>query len=300
MKSLARTLAFALAIATFTPVFAAQNAPSDADSKNSPYQVTPVPAVSSAETYKTRMVPPSVNLTPFQLEPSGSNTARMVVFRSESDMTQADRDLAASAQPAIRADAALAGVEFDRGNWSYQQLECQALPGHLFLLYKGDNGTGDVSLLSAAIPRTGHGHVRLIPIQRRGFSLYSPAPVNAVTIGAFNRLRAGEHTTKQADWLATALCYAALTGAHPDTSPIQEKSSDASLTLSFPPTLEVGGDGESTVHFVDSAPAKPTQWALTFDSKGKLLKVTISAVALYAIKPVPPAPPQQTSTRDTR
>ena len=80
------------------------------------------------------------------------------MFRSESDMTQADRDLAASAQPAIRADAALAGVEFDRGNWSYQQLECQALPGHLFLLYKGDNGTGDVSLLSAAIPRTGHGH----------------------------------------------------------------------------------------------------------------------------------------------
>ena len=246
------------------------------------------------------MVPPLVDLTPFPLEPPDSKTFKPIAFRPENEMSQADRDLAASAQPAIRADAALAGVEFDRGNWSYQQLECQALPGHLFLLYKGDNGTGDVSLLSAAIPRTGHGHVRIIPIQRRGFSLYSPAPVNVLTIAAFNRLRAGEHTTKQADWLATALCYAALTGAHPDTSAIQEKSSDASLTLSFPPTLEVGGDGESTVHFVDSAPAKPTQWALTFDSKGKLLKVTISAVALFAIKPIPPAPPQQTSTRDTR
>lgn len=293
-------LATAWVIAVLAAATAAQKASSSADSAESRYKTVPVPADSSGEAYKTRTIAPPVILPAFPIEPSGTNAGKMVEFRTEDEMTQEDRALAAKAQPAIHEDALFAGVDFDKGKWTYQQFQCQALPDHLFLLYRGDNGTGDVSLFSAALPRDGRGHVRVIPIERRGFSLYSPAPVNPLTIAAFNRIRASESASKEADWLATALCYAALTGAHPDTSAIQEKSASGSLSLSFPPTLEVGVDGGSTVRFVDSAAAKPTRWSLTFDAKGKLLRVTISPFALYPIKAVPALAEQKTTAQDPK
>ena len=145
------------------------------------------------------------------------------------------------------------------------------------------------------------GRVRIIPIQRRGYSLFSPAPVNALAIAAFNRIRADEPATKAADWLSTALCYAALTGGHPDASPLAKNPADANLGLSFPPTIEVQGDGGATVRFVDAAAVpQPMQWALTFNSTGKLLKVTHSATPLYAVKLVPPMSDQQPATQTSK
>lgn len=261
-----------------------------------PYAVTPTPAVSSGAAYKTRQVPSVQNIAPFQVEAQSPSPGSLIDFRAEDLMTQQDRELAERAQESMHANASLAGIEFGEGKWTYQQLTCQALPGHLFLLYRGDRGAGDVTLFSAAISRTGNGQVRIIPIQRRGFSPFSPAPVNALTIAAFNRIRSTEAASQNADWLATALCYAALTGAHPETSPIQEKPADPGLVLSFPPTLEVGNDGESTVRFVDVAsPHRPMGWALTFNGKGQLLRVTNSALPAYPVKLVPELPAQQSS-----
>ena len=210
---------------------------------------------------------------------------RAVLYLSESQMTEMDRNLETSAEPSILERATMAGIEFDKGNWSYEQLACQALPGYVFLLFQENNGAGDRSFFSAAIPRNGEGRVRIIPIQRRGYSLFSPAPVNALAIATFNHLRADEPARKPADWLSTALCYAALTGGHPDTSPLAKKSADANLGLSFPPTIEVESDGGAIIRFVDASTARqPMQWALTFSSTGKLLKVARSATPLYAVK----------------
>ena len=294
MKRLAGTLALALASCSIS--FAAQAAQSKPDAVNSPYAVTPVPEVSSGASYKSRPVPSPLNLSPFQSETPQSSSTELIEFRSQNQMTQPDRNLADGAQASIREAATLASIEFGQGKWTYQQLACQALPGHLFLLYKGENGADDISLFSAAIARAGNGHVRIIPIQRRGFSLFSPAPVNALTIAAFNRIRSSEPGNQNADWLATALCYAALTGAHPETAPAPDKSPDTGLSLSFPPTLEVGNYGESTVRFVDLAsPRQPKEWALTFNAKGLLTKVTNSAVPTYVVKPIPAFPAQQST-----
>lgn len=289
-------LAAALALVSCTLDSRAQDAPASPGASHAPYAVTRVPAVSSGDSYKSVQVPPVRNLIPFSVDPKQSPNAKLIEFLAESEMTQPDRDLAASAQASIREDSAIAGIEFGEGKWTYEQLVCQALPGHLFLLYKGDNGTGDVTIFSAAISRVGNGHVRVIPVQRRGFSLFSPAPVNPLTIAAFNRIRMTEPANPDADWLAVALCYAALTGDHPQTSPTQDKSPALGLTLSFPPTLEVGVDGESTVRFVDgSGPRQPMEWALTFNGKGQLLKVIDSAVPAYPVKLVPQLPAQPTS-----
>ncbi len=289
-------LAAALALVSCTLGSRAQDAQASAGASHAPYAVTPIPAASSGASYKSLQVPPSTNLTPFTLDPQQSPNAKLIEFLAENEMTQPDRDLAASAQASIRNDAALAGIEFGAGKWAHKQLVCQALPGHLFLLYRGDNGAGDVTIFSAAISRAGNGHVRIIPVQRRGFSLFSPAPVNPLTIAAFNRIRMSEPANPDADWLAVALCYAALTGARPETSAIQDKSSEPGLTLSFPPTLEVGVGGESTVRFVDGSDQhQPTEWALTFNGKGQLLKVINSSVPAYPVKVIPQLPAQQTS-----
>ena len=71
-----------------------------------------------------------------------------------------------------------------------------------------------MSVFSASVPRNGAGRVRIVPILKRGYSLFSPAPINALTISAFNHIRAEEGEAANSDWLGNALCYAALAGSH--------------------------------------------------------------------------------------
>ena len=290
-------IAFALLAAVLFSVPC--GAQSSANSSPASYQTKPVPVDSSGASYQTRPVPATQDLAPFSLDAaSPSTSAKPIEYLSESRMSATDRDLAASAESSIREGATMAGIEFDRGKWSYEQLACQALPEHVFLLFRENTGAGDQSLFSAAIPRSGNGRVVIIPIQRRGYSLFSPAPVNALSIAAFNRIRAGENSSKAADWLSTALCYAALTGGHPEAASSALQSTDANPALSFPPTIEVQDTGDALVRFVDVSTARqPMQWALTFNSKGKLLKVTRSATPLYAVKLIPAQPEPQPATQ---
>jgi hypothetical protein len=263
-------------------------AQSGANSSDSSATAKPLPSDLSGSSYKSRPIPRVAIIAPFASSVSSSGTTDPLEYRSGDRMPETDRALAANADPKIREAAALAGIEFDKGRWSVRQLVCSALPGHLFLIFEADNGPGDVSLFSAAIPRAGNGRVRIVPIERRGYSLFSPAPINALTVAAFNRIRSEEPENQSADWLATALCYAALAGAHPAISPAQKDPSGAKMPLAFPPTLEVGSSGDSTVRFVDGSTARqPTEWALTFSQKGRLLKVDRFATPNFAVTPIP-------------
>ena len=258
------------------------------DSSNSGQQTKPVPSELSGTSYKSRPIPQVEVLPPFLINPSASAKTNPLEYRSKDQITETDRSLTETAGPKIREEASLAGIEFDQGKWSYQQLVCKALPDHVFLLFRQDNGPGDVSRFSAAIPRGSGGSVRVIPIERRGYSLFSPASINAITVAKFNRIRADEPQNKSADWLATALCYATLAGARPEISPAPKKSENATPGLSFPPTLEIGSDGGATVRFVDVASARqPTQWALTFNPQGQLLKVVHFPAPVYTVQQIP-------------
>jgi hypothetical protein len=273
------------AVAFFGSLCAAQT---DQVAPDTPYPVKPVPSEPATMPYPAKPIPQAKNLNPFSSNVSPSAIGQFISYRPLEQMSQSDRDLAAKALPAIRDAAAFAGIDFDKEKWRYRQLECQALPGHLFLLFAGDSGVSDASLFSAAIPRSGKGRVRVIPVERRGFSLFSPAPVNALAVAAFNRTRAQEPAAPPPDWLATSLCYAALTEPRSEVSSSQSPSPEANLALSFPPTLEVGVDGESTVRFVNVAePRQPMQWALTFDAKGQLIKVEHYPTPAYATTIVP-------------
>lgn len=212
---------------------------------------------------------------PFSPGSESSGSAAPIEFRSSDRMSQQDRDLAAGAESAIGQRAGSAGLEFGQGKWDEQQIVCPALPNHLFLQFTRNNGPGDVSAFSASIPRGGNGRVRIIPILRRGYTPFSGAPANALTIAVFNHIRAEEHAAKEPGWLATSLCYAALAGVHAEVGPLAVTDAQQLEAAAPPPVLMIPVHGGAVISFTDmSAAPQPMEWTMTFDGQGKLLEVT--------------------------
>jgi hypothetical protein len=213
-----------------------------------------------------------------------AQAAASVEFRSYEKMTQQDRDLAASAESSIAERAGVDGIEFgtvsEHSQWTSEQIVCPALPNHLLLQFTRNSGKGDMSVFSASIPRGGEGRVRIVPILRRGYSLFSPAPINELTISAFNHILAEEAAGTAPDWLATGLCYAALAGAHPRAA-TADAQDFRMLADVAPGTQTARLRGGAVISFTDlSAMPQPMEWTLTFDGKGRLTQATHSKAEL--------------------
>jgi hypothetical protein len=213
---------------------------------------------------------------PFSYGSEAAKSAAPVEFLASDRMSGEDRALAAGAEGEIRKHASFHGMEFNPIQWSSRQIVCPALPHHLFLRFARNEGTGAVSLFSASIPRGGDGRVRVIPIRRRGYGLFSPAPINAQTVAAFNQIRDEEHLGQSYDWLGTGLCYAALAGA--DGPP------DATPSLAPPAVLEIPVEGGAMIRFTDGSAPHPMEWTLRFNGKGKLLKATHASASMVKEK----------------
>jgi hypothetical protein len=218
---------------------------------------------------------------PIPFSPLTGEGTQAIEYRGADQMTEKDRALVADAELSIREHVGHIGLEFNGDKWKYQQVVCPALPNHVFLRFTRNDGTGDVSVFSASIPRGGDGQVRIIPILLRGYSLWSPAPINALTISAFNHIRAEEHADHTPDWLGTGLCYASLAGGHPVPARFAETPADQKFPLAAPAKLEIPVRGGATVSFADVAAApRPMEWTMAFDGKGKLLKATRAGASL--------------------
>jgi hypothetical protein len=217
---------------------------------------------------------------------------------SADQMTRHDRDLEANAEASIQEGAGFQNLEFNQGSWTYSELVCPALPNHLFLRFSRNEGTGEMSMFSAAIPRGSEGKVRIIPIVRKGYSLFSPAPIGALTIASFNRIRSEENIDWPANWLGTGLCYAALAGANPQPGELPpppregvlapQPSETEHVPVTMEPTLFLTPDGGAIVRFADvSTMPHPMEWSLIFNPKGTLLKATHSPAYLVQHLPNP-------------
>ena len=226
--------------------------------------------------------------TIFAAGSKSSGYARSIRIVPAAEMTPHDRDLEADAESSIQERAGFESLGFNEGGWTYERLDCPALPNHLFLRFSRNQGTREMSMFSVAIPRNAEqGKVRIIPIVRKGYSLFSPAPIGAMTLSAFNHIRAEENIDTPADWLGTGLCYAALAGANPEAGQLQSGSSDIlQLPRTTLPTLEVTRGGGAIVHFTDLSTAPhPMEWVLTFDGKGKLLKASHAQARVAPYQP---------------
>jgi hypothetical protein len=257
----------------------------------------PAPATpANAKPVPERSVP-----TPFPPGAGPLQIARSIELRSPDTMPEADRLLEADAESSIAERAGYADIAFNEGKWSYQQLVCPALPNHLFLRFTRNNGAHDVSVFSVSIPRNNprnnQARIRIIPIERRSYSLFSPAPINALTIAAFNRIR-GEDSPDQPNqapsWLETGLCYAALAGANPIAASEGAVSGQRSFPAASAPSLEIPAHGGAMIRFTDmSATPRPMEWSLLFNGKGRLLKATHGPAGLSGEKPLPPSTAEQ-------
>lgn len=256
------------------------------------------PQEDSAIPANAKPVPEHVVPTPFPIGTGPLEIERSIQLLTPGQMSQQDRLLEADAESSIAERAGYADIAFNEGKWSYTQLVCPALPNHLFLRFTRNNGAGDVSVFSASIPRNGEGHVRIIPIQRRSYSLFSPAPINALTIAAFNRIRTedkpADETADTPGWLGTALCYAALAGANPAAAQMDTMTGPRKYPQASSPVLEIPSHGGATIRFTDmSAKPQPMLWSLEFNAKGRLLKAAHSSAGIAPERAVPPSTAEQ-------
>jgi hypothetical protein len=224
---------------------------------------------------RARTIPAAKAAAPFAIDSSAKASRSAVEFRSSEQMNQPDRLLAANYESSIAEAAARQGFDLNTGRWSYEQIVCPALPSHLFLRYTRNAGMGDVTVFSASVPRGSEGRVRIVPILKRSYSLFSPAPINALTISAFNHIRAEEPAPQRAQgWLGNGLCYAALAGGNP-----QAPAASGILTVTH-------SDGQ-VIRFTDAAASgKPKLWSMTFAPSGKLVKAALDPASENAAKPI--------------
>jgi hypothetical protein len=234
---------------------------------------TPLPA--PPERQMEAIVRPAA---PFSLQGSGGATTA-VELRSRDRMTAQDRKLAEDWIASIGEHARFAGAEFDRGTLESRQVACSAMPDHLFLRFSRVGDTTGASLFTASIPR-GAGSLRILPIHRRGYSALSPGPVKEPAISTFNRIRDEERSGTEADWLATGLCFAALEGAELQPGPPSGDGTAKSAVGNPPSVLQLPSQGGATIRIADAGLPRPMEWAMTFDRRGRLLKVALSPASM--------------------
>jgi hypothetical protein len=250
----------------------------------------PCPAQTSDHSKQERVVPAPVEPGPFSPIATRRTPLYTVEFRSADQLSQQDRLLVADAESTIAEHAGFLGLGNQDSGWDYEQIVCPSFPNHLFLQYTRSNGESDRSVFSASIPRNGNGRVRIVPILKRSYSLFSPAPINALTISAFNHIRSEEGEAANSDWLGNGLCYAALAGAHPQIRP-----PDAVPTPDKPiPALTAAMDiltqshGQQVIRFDDAAALpRPMEWTMTFARSGKLIKATHKPASMLTARAVP-------------
>jgi hypothetical protein len=283
-----RSLRFSLPILllTMTSLCAhaqtAQPASSDA--------VVPATGYVDVDGVKVREIHPRNFVSPIPID-APTSSLQTLEFRTAEQMTAADRALADASQAEIARRAGLQGLGFSgsgAGNWNYEQAVCPVFPDHLVLEYSRQNGQGDVSLFSAVVPK-GAGHVRVIPVRRRGNSLFTPVGANALTVNDFNHIVQEENHGLSQDWLTLGLCYAALAGGHVNAATRAATPEVELFPLLAPPRLSVSYQKPgAVVYFADFNPQNASRdWVLTFAGDGRLLKVKHGPAPQLQFRSVP-------------
>jgi hypothetical protein len=225
--------------------------------------------------------------TPFPLD-AETGQRKSLEFLKPEQMSAADTQLTAANVDEIIRRAGLQGFRVERtwhdGGWQYEQAVCPVMPNYLVLEFSLNAGPGDLSQFSVVVPR-GEGHLRVIPVRRRGNSLWTPAASNSLTLHDFNVLV--KQSGLSPDWLTTGLCYAALAGGHVRTSLVAKAPEEEAFPLYAPATLRVSRNGGAGVEIVDQThPEHGKLWSLSFAQDGSLLKVRHSAAVGLSPNPV--------------
>ena len=237
-------------------------------------------------------------LAPFSLD-STSASASKLRYLTLDQMSGSDRALLQQAEPRIATRAASQGFhiagqgsEADFADWQLRQAECSALPGYLLMSYTRDPGTNRTASFTVAIPRTASGHLHLVPVERRGYSLYTPSSRNAMTRVVFNDLLREDAHAARRNWFGLALCYAAIAGFRVQAATTLEPSGGDPHPAYIPASLSVSWKQPPSIAFDGLPPAdspavkaRPMQWTLFFTRQGTLGKVKTKAAHMLTAIP---------------
>ena len=258
-----------------------------------------VQVVDGVKMWELHPTPPQ---TPFPIHGHGKNI-QSLEFRAPGQMTPEDARLAENAQTAIAERAVHQGFNLWGNNgvavgtgpedWNYEQAVCPVFPDQLILEYSRENGKGEISLFSAIVPRGNEGHVRVIPIRRRNYSLWTPTPTNALTLNDFNHLVKESPNGLDPDWLTIGLCYAAMAGGHVRAALQAMTPAQEAYPLFMPAKLTVFSKTGAEVHFADithydDPKARSMEWVMNFAQSGRLLKVRHVASSEITERSLPP------------
>ena len=185
-------------------------------------------------------------------------------FRRSDQMTEQDRDLAGGRGVRHRRARRVCRPGIQSGQVELPADVCPALPNHLFLQFTRNNGTGDVSVFSASIPRGGDGRVRIIPILRaRLLALLARAHQRADHLGLqpHPRRRASPDTGRPTGWApACAMPHwperiPQAVGHDADSEqrsfPAARRGDDDESRCTAAPSSNLPMCGDSTAHAVD-------------------------------------------------
>ena len=237
-------------------------------------------------------------LAPFTLDRSQPQTT-VLRTRSVDQMSSADQQLLAANSATIASRAGVQGFHLtgqgsapSPTDWQIQQMDCPALPDHLLLRYQRDVGTRSESSFTVALPRTSTARLHLVPVERAGYSLYTPSRHNRLTIVVFNDLLREDHHPDRNDWLGLALCYAALAGerVQPALNPVFADPAPATAQPTpnlVPATLSLSWKQNPEVSFVASnaSSQRLRLWTLHFQHDGQLRKVSTARTSQLSAVP---------------
>lgn len=229
--------------------------------------------------------------TPFPLDENLFSKSALQFF-SPAEMSASDRALVERNASAIERLAGIQGFEIEdvggesATSWGYEQAVCTALPDHLVLEFSRSRGAGDLAVFSASLPRDGTDKVRIVPVERRGFTLFTPSPSNAMTIEAFNHILNSDKHAVRGDWLGLGLCYAALAGGHVRAAVATKADKQDAFPLYAAAMVSLSWKANPEITFSDVLPGKPVKkWQLTFARDGQLRRVKISSPT--SLSPLP-------------
>lgn len=245
---------------------------------------------------KVRELHPRSLRSPFPLDATGNSKAQELEFLPQEKMKAFDRELIEASENEIERRARMAGLGYSTGadGWGYEQAVCPAFPNHIVLEYSRKAGPGDVSLFAAVVPR-GTGHVRVIPVSRRGWTLFTPSGANALTIHDFNAIVREEGTGLSPDWMQLGLCYAALAAGHVRAALLDVGPERETFPMPTASHIHVSYGKTGALVAIESADTVTDhrRWELRFNGRGELVKVGLGKTPVLravALKEKPLAP----------
>ncbi len=212
-------------------------------------------------------------------------------------MHAADRELLQRREADVSRAAAFYGFDISDSHWSYRQVVCNTLPDHLILSFESDSPEHGASRFVAVLP-PGDGKVQVVTAYAHGLLPFHAAWEKSTAYAAFNRMTEadrGEHRLgPDSHWLNLGMCFAALTGHVPQVAePVNDVAASEALLKrnGSTPIILIEPTGNAVVNFTDISETETvSNWSLSFDPKGRLVKAHLDAAKPARIRTVPMSP----------